>query len=249
MQYALITGGSGGIGLELAKCFAADGYGLLLAAKNEKRLLEAKELLETTYRVPVTIYVSDLAVQGAAETLYNAVKGDGFSVEVLVNNAGIGTIGATETVPTAMDTALMILNMVTPVVLTKLFIREMYERRSGRILNVCSTGAYQPGPYTSTYYASKSFLLSYTKAVRYEARAYRVSVCALCPGTTDTGFFKRAKSRTPKGAMSAEKVAAYAYKRFAQNKEASVPGLRFRMMKLCPVKIKTAVIARMKKTG
>jgi len=247
MAQVLITGGSSGIGLELAKKFASDGYEIILAASNEERLLAAKRIIEDSYNVSVSIYVFDLAKHGEAEKLYNTVKVDGYVIDVLVNNAGIGTIGATEQIHIEKDDALMILNMMTPVVLTKLFLQDMYARKSGRILNVCSTGAYQPGPYTATYYASKSFLLSYTKAVRFEAKQYGVSVCALCPGTTDTGFFERADSKTPKGAMSAEQVASYAYKHFMRGKAEIIPGLRFRMMKLCPVPIKTAVIAWVKR--
>ena len=243
----LITGGSSGIGLELAKQFAADGYAVILAASNEERLLGAKTMLKEQYSVSVSTYAFDLAKQGMAERLYEAVKADGHVVDVLVNNAGIGTIGATEEIPLEKDEALMVLNMMTPVVLTKLFLREMYERESGQILNVCSTGAYQPGPYTASYYASKSFLLSYTKAVRFEAKQHGVSVCALCPGTTDTGFFTRADSKTPKGAMSAEKVAAYAYQHFMRGRAEIIPGLSFRLMKLCPVSIKTAVVALVKR--
>lgn len=242
----LITGGSSGIGLELAKKFAADGYMVLLAASGEEKLLAAKKMLEA-YQIPVSIYVLNLAKQGAAKLLYQTVRKDGHRIDVLVNNAGIGTIGATEQIPLEADEDLMVLNMMTPVILTKLFLKDMYKRRSGGILNVCSTGAYQPGPYTASYYASKSFLLSYTKAVRYEAKRYGVSVCALCPGTTDTGFFKRAGSRTPKGAMSAKQVAEYAYKCFLYNREESIPGLSFRLMKLCPEKIKTMVIATVKR--
>ena len=242
----LITGGSSGIGLELAKKFAADKYEIFLAASNEKKLLAAKQELEQAYGVSVRIYAVNLAKQGAAKQLYQTMQKDGHIIDVLVNNAGIGTIGAADRIPLEEDEALMVLNMMTPVILTKLFIKDMYKRHFGRILNVCSTGAYQPGPYTASYYASKSFLLSYTKAVRYEAKRYGVSVCALCPGTTDTGFFERAGSRTPKGAMSAEQVAEYAYKRFLRNKEESIPGLSFQLMKLCPVKIKTAVIAAVK---
>ncbi len=247
MRTVLITGGSSGIGFALAEKFAADGYGIVLAASNEKRLSLAKEKLEKKFHAKVFTYVFNLAKQGAAERLYSAVKSDGIIIDVLINNAGIGTIGAAEEIPLKKDEELMVLNMMTPVVLTKLFLRDMYQRKDGKILNVCSTGAFQPGPYTASYYASKSFLLSYTKAVRYEAKRYGVSVCALCPGTTDTGFFKRADSKTPKGAMSPEQVADYAYRRFLKNKEVSIPGLSYRLMKLCPEKIKTAVIAIVKK--
>jgi len=247
MAQVLITGGSSGIGLELAKQFAADGYEIILTASNADKLLTAKRIIEEKYPVQVSTYTFDLAKQGVAEMLYLAVKADGHVIDVLVNNAGIGTIGATEQIPLEKDELLMVLNMMTPVVLTKLFLKDMYARKSGRILNVCSTGAYQPGPYTASYYASKSFLLSYTKAVRFEAKKYGVSVCALCPGTTATGFFERADSKMPAGAMSAEQVAEYAYKQFARGKAEIIPGLAFRLMKLCPVPIKTAVIAMIKR--
>lgn len=247
MLKVLITGGSSGIGLELAKRFAADGYEIVLAASNEERLSLAKHLLETDYQIPVRVYVMNLAENDMAERLYEKIKADGHVIDVLVNNAGIGTIGAVEQISVEKDKKLMVLNMMTPAVLTKLFIKDMYERKSGRILNVCSTGAYQPGPYTASYYASKSFLLSYTKAVRFEAKQYGVSVCALCPGTTATDFFERADSQTPKGAMSAEKVAAYAYRKFMKGKAEIIPGVVFRLMKLCPVSIKTAVVGLVKR--
>ena len=247
MAQVLITGGSNGIGLELAKQFAKDGYGIILASSNEDRLRTAKETIEKMYPVSVSTYTFDLAKTGSAELLYKAVKADGHIVEILVNNAGIGTIGPAEQIPIEKDDALMVLNMITPVTLTKLFLKDMYTRGTGRILNVCSTGAYQPGPYTAAYYASKSFLLSYTKAVRYEAKSHGVSVCALCPGTTDTSFFERADSKTPRGAMSAERVAAYAYRQFVRGKAEIIPGLIFRLMKLCPVQVKTAVIAMIKR--
>lgn len=246
-QYVLITGGSSGIGFSLAKKFASHGYGLVLAASNQEKLLRAKENLQSTYEVPIFTYVVDLSKISAAEELYHAIIADGITIQVLVNNAGMGALGATESVPAAMDEALMILNMITPVALTKLFLQDMYKRGAGKILNVCSTGAFQPGPYTATYYASKSFLLSYTKAVRYEAKKKGVQICALCPGTTDTGFFERAKGETPKGAMSPDAVADYAYKHFMKGKEVIVPGFMFRFMRLFPERIKMLVIAWIKR--
>ena len=246
-KYVLVTGGSSGIGLALAKEFAKDGYGIVLAASKEEKLFLAKQELLRLYPVPVHTYAYDLAVQGNAEALYDAIKAEGIQIEVLVNNAGIGTIGPTEKIAVKEDETLMVLNMVTPVTLTKLFLKDMYKQKHGSILNVCSTGAFQPGPYTATYYASKSFLLSYTKAIRYEAKEYGVKVSALCPGTTATDFFARASAKTPKGAMTSEAVAAYGYKQFLRGKEVIIPGLSFRLMKLCPEKIKTAVIAIVKR--
>ena len=247
MEYVLITGGSSGIGFALAKKFAADHYGILLAASSQERLNTAKKKLEKEYQAEVHTYAFNLAELGVARRLYDSIKADGFSVSVLVNNAGTGVLGATEKIDFRKDEQMMLLNMITPVELTKLFLPEMYRKKNGRILNVSSTGAFQPGPYISTYYASKDFLFSYSQAVRYEAKQKGVSVCTLCPGTTDTNFFQRAGGRTPKGAMSAEKVADYAYRRLMKNKAVTIPGISYRLMKLCPVKIKTMVIAKVKK--
>lgn len=246
MEYVLITGGSSGIGYALAKKFAADHYGIVLAASDADKLQKAGEQLEQEYGVEVLGYAIDLSETGAAKMLYNRMKTDGIHISVLVNNAGTGVLGATEEIDLQMDEKMMILNMITPVELTKLFLKDMYAKGAGKILNVSSTGAFQPGPYTSTYYASKSFLYNYSQAVRYEAKKHGVSVCTLCPGTTDTGFFQRAGGKTPKGAMSPDEVADYAYRRFKKNKAVSIPGLSYRLMKLCPVKIKTMVIAWIK---
>lgn len=246
MKYVLITGGSSGIGFELAKKFAADHYGIVLAASNQKKLVTAKNRLEQEYGAKVHIYQQNLAELGAAKKLYDAILADGISISVLVNNAGCGVIGAAEEIPLEKEEVMLLLNMVTPVELTKLYLKDMYQAKEGAVLNISSTGAFQPGPYTASYYASKEFLLSYSQAVRFEAAKKNVKVCALCPGTTDTGFFERAGSKTPKNAMSPKKVADYAYKRFQKNKAVSIPGISFRLMKLCPVKIKTLVIAMVK---
>lgn len=246
MEYVLITGGSSGIGFALAKKFAAEHYGIVLAASNQKKLAAAKESLEQEFGARVYLYQLDLAKLGAAERLYQAVRADGIKISVLVNNAGCGVIGPAEEIHMKKEEEMLLLNMVTPVELTKLFLKDMYQAKSGAILNVSSTGAFQPGPYTASYYASKEFLFSYSQAVRFEAARHGVKVCVVCPGTTDTGFFERAGRKTPAHAMSPEKVAAYAYQRLKRNKAVSIPGISFRLMKLCPIKIKTLVIARVK---
>ena len=208
---------------------------------------EAGACIRQEYKTEVVCYTVDLAKTDGAKQLYEKIKEDNYEISVLVNNAGMGVIGATEEIDAQKDEQMMILNMLTPVALTKLFLKDMYRKESGRILNVSSTGAFQPGPYTATYYASKAFLLSYGQAVRYEAKKKGVSVCTVCPGTTATGFFTRVGSDTPKGAMTPERVADYAYRRFRKKKAVSVPGISYRLMRLCPVRIKTAVIAWVKK--
>ncbi len=257
MEYVLITGGSSGIGYALSEKFAADRYGILLAASNEKKLRAAKKRLEKKYQAKVQIYAVDLAEFGAAERLYKKIKADGFSVTVLVNNAGTGVIGAAETIEMKKEERMMVLNMITPVVLTKLFLCEMYQNGGGKILNVSSVGAFCPGPYTASYYAAKAFLLNYGRAVRFEAKRHNVSVCTVCPGTTKTGFFKRAEgsqsnqesgsTHFPPYAMSADRVASYAYKRLFQNKEISVPGWYNRLALLFPEKMRMSAVAAQKK--
>jgi short-subunit dehydrogenase len=246
MKYALITGGTSGIGFELAKCFAHDNYGIILVSSNQERLSAAKNKLESKYKIPVLIYEQDLSKVGAASELYREIKTSGICVDVLVNNAGYGLVGPTEKIDLQEDENMMMLNVVNLVELCKLFLIDMYNNGNGKILNVASIGAFQPGPYTATYCAGKAFVLSYSRAIRYEAKKKGVQVCALCPGTTHTEFFTREGVKTPRSAMSAEDVAQYAYKRLIANKEISIPGMINKITKIFPVKLKMAHIAKMK---
>lgn len=246
LNYALITGGTSGIGFELARNFAMDGYGVIIVSSNSERLKKAKQRLENEFKTKVFTYEEDLGKLGAAEQLYNRIREDDISISILVNNAGIGLVGPTEEIELQRDENMMILNVINLVELCKLYIYDMYRQGSGKILNVSSTGAFQPGPYTSTYFASKAFVLSYSRAIRYEAKKRGVQVCALCPGATKTNFFAQEGTETPRNAMEAEEVVKYAYKRFMRNKEIIVPGLVNRIMQLFPVKLKMMFVAKMK---
>lgn len=242
----LITGGTSGIGYALAKKFAEEDYKILIAASNKERLLKTKNELEETYGISVHIYEQDLSKLGAAEELYKKIKEYNIEIDVLVNNAGYGAIGATESVNAKKDQGLMILNMITLTELCKLFLNDMYQRKQGKILNVSSTGAFQPGPYTATYYASKSYVLSYSRAIRREAAKRNVQVCTLCPGTTNTEFFQKTGKRTPAGAMSPDKVAEYAYHKLMKNREIIVPGIINRILRIVPVRIKIFFVTLIK---
>lgn len=246
MKYVLITGATSGIGYEFAKIFAREGYGLALVATNDRRLKEVSSELKEAYKVPIYTYVQDLGQICAANTLYEKVQVDRLPISILINNAGRGLVGPTEVIDLEQDEQLMILNMINVVALSKLFIKDMYHAGSGKILNVASTGAFQPGPYTSTYFASKAFVLSYSRAIRYEARKRGIQVSILCPGATRTQFFKREGMKVPQGAMSAEVVAEYAYKCFMKNKEVIVPGFINKLLRVVPVKIKMYGVAKMK---
>lgn len=247
MEYVLITGGTSGIGYALAEKFAKEQYHIVIAASNEQRLKETKEKLQKKYSVPVEIYQQDLANIGGAEELYHKIKGDNIEIGILVNNAGYGLIGNTEEVDIQKDRGLMILNMISLTELCKLFLQDMYKRKRGKILNIASTGAFQPGPYTATYYASKSYVLSYSRAIRHEAKKKGVQICTLCPGTTDTDFFHKTGRETPKGAMSPERTAEYAYRKLMRNKEVAVPGILNQLLRIVPVKIKIFFVALIKK--
>ena len=245
-EYVLITGGTSGIGYELARCFANNGYGIVIVASNEKNLAIAKDKITSEFDVPVVVYMQDLSELGSASILYQRVKSDGISINILVNNAGFGLIGSSEQMNMKKDQNMMTLNMISLVDLCKEFLKDRYVIGSGKILNVASTGAFQPGPYTSTYYASKAFVLSYSRAIRYEAKKKGIQVCTLCPGATKTDFFNKAGTKTPMSAMSAQLVAQYAYRRFMKNKEISVPGVMNRVIRLIPKKIKMYAVAAMK---
>lgn len=249
MEYVLITGGTSGIGFELARNFAGNGYGVIIVSSSYERLQKAKQKLEDEFNVTILTYKQDLGEIGAAAELYNRIKEDNINISILVNNAGIGLVGSTDKIDFKRDENMMILNVISLVALCKLYISDMYKQGKGRILNVSSTGAFQPGPYTSTYFASKAFVLSYSRAIRYESRKKGVKVCTLCPGATKTNFFAKEGTKIPRGAKTSEEVAAYAYKRLMKNKEITIPGMIHRIARLAPVKFKMMVIAKIKNTN
>ena len=240
---ALVTGASRGLGYELASRLAARGFDVVLSGRDEKALFALSEKLPTK----AYVYAADLSVPGEAKRLYERIKADGIKLSVLVNNAGIGGSGEAWNVSEKTDDDMLKINVESAVTLTKLFLADACGRGYGALLNVCSVGAFQPGPYTASYYASKAYLHSYTLAVRYEAKKYGVTVSSLCPGPLDTDFFKTAGANKPKGAMPAKKAAEYAVKKFFKGKKTVVPGFYNRLARIVPAGIKTAFIAKIKK--
>lgn len=247
MKNVLITGGTSGIGYELACVFAANQYHVSIVSSNYQRLLLTQKKLQDRFHVPIRIFEQDLSQLKAAEKLYSQIQAEQMDIEILVNNAGFGLAGETVEIDLKNDEKMMILNMVTPVKLCKLFLPPMYEKQRGSILNISSTGAFQPGPFTSTYFASKAFLLSYSKAVRFEAQKHGVHVCTLCPGATRTNFFAKEGKPMPRTAMSAEKVAQLAYQYLKKNKSVLIPGFANRAMQVLPTNIKMLGVANNKR--
>jgi short-subunit dehydrogenase len=192
-EFALITGASAGFGAEMADILAEKKFNLILTARRADKLEKLKNELEKKYEINAHVITMDISGIGSANKLYDEVDKLGVTVSVLVNNAGYGKTGSFADLDPEVDTNMLMLNIITLTELTKKFIPGMLERKRGWILNVASTGAFQPGPYMSTYFASKSYVLSFTEALWQELKGTGVSATTLCPGPTDTGFMERSE--------------------------------------------------------
>ena len=228
MPTALVTGASTGIGRELAFIAAADGYDVVLVARTAEPLeTVAAEIQRKTSRKAV-IFPIDLSEPNAAHALTKSVSEAGLTVDVLINNAGFGLIGKFWELPEDQQVQMIELNIGALTQLTRLCLPAMVERRSGFILNVASTAAFQPGPLMSVYYASKAYVVSFSEAIHNEAKDFGVKVCCLCPGPTSTEFLKRAgmaETKLFKGsAMSAAEVAQIGWDAMRAGKSLVVAG-------------------------
>jgi uncharacterized protein len=230
-QTALVTGASGGIGLDLAECFARDGYDLVLTARSGDALAQAAERLARQHGVSATSIALDLGTTGGGKRLAEQVAERGLTVDVLVNNAGYGHAGALTSSDLDTQLGMIDLNDRALVELTYLFWDGMLARKRGGILNVASTASFQPGPLMAVYYASKAFVLSFSEALWEEARGTGVHVSCLCPGPTASKFRERAgtgKTRLAQVStvMPSMDVAEQGYRGFASNKRVVVTGAR-----------------------
>ena len=223
----LVTGGSEGIGLELARCFARDGHDLVLVARHQQRLDEAAAELSINGPA-VHVIAADLGVEGEPARVLDEIRRRGLAVDVLVNNAGYGLHGDFVETPLGVETSMIRLNVEALVVLSKGLLPEMRARGSGGILNVGSVAGFQPGPLMAIYYATKAFVLSFSEALSEELRGSGVKVCVLCPGPTDTGFQRRAgvgRTLFSSGGMSPAKVARIGYVGFNAGRRVVIPGM------------------------
>jgi len=189
---ALVTGASSGLGLELATIAARDGHDLVLVARRRDRLESIGKGLREEFGAAVTIIVRDLAESEAARVVAQEVEARGLAVELLVNNAGLGVHGPFAETPLDRELAMIRVNLVALTELTKRVLPGMIARGRGRILNVASTAAFQPGPLMAVYYATKAYVLSFSEAIASEVAGSGVTVTALCPGPTRTEFGKAA---------------------------------------------------------
>ncbi|MBA3439755.1 MAG: SDR family oxidoreductase [Pyrinomonadaceae bacterium] len=199
MKTALITGASSGIGESFAWRLAARGENVVLVARSEAKLAALAGELNQRHHIAAEYVALDLTKPDASISLFDETERRGLQVETLINNAGFGSTGDFARFELERELEMIDLNIKALVALTFRYLRLMRERRSGRIINVASTAAFQPVPYMATYAATKAFVLSFSEALWEENRAFGVQVMALCPGVTDTNFFETAKSKRPPG--------------------------------------------------
>lgn len=224
----LVTGASSGIGVELARLFAANGDKLVLTARREDRLKALAAELWTQHASEVTVVTSDLAKPEGARELAIEIGRKGHVVDVLVNNAGFGLRGPFAKLSLDRQLAMLQVNMTAPTTLAGLYLPGMLARGKGGILNVASLAAFQAGPEMAVYYATKAFLLSFSEALHEEAKGSGVSVTALCPGPVPTEFGEVAEmgdaALFKTGVVSAEAVAKAGFDAFQSGKAIVVPG-------------------------
>lgn len=247
---ALITGASSGIGKALAHHFAQDGYQLVLAARGVANMQTLADQLQKQFQVTVAVIGADLETDGGAAQLHANIKARGIVLSALVNNAGYGAFGEFKDSALSSELAMMQLNMNTVVVLTKLFMPDLLATR-GKMLNTASTAAFQPGPYMAVYYATKSFVLSFSEAIASELEDTGVTVTALCPGPTASGFQDKAdlgNSALVKGKQlpTSQEVAALGYRAMQRGQRVYIPGfvnwVMAQSMRFTPRNLATKVV-------
>ena len=220
-KVALITGASSGIGKEFCFIHAAHGGDLVVVARREDRLKQLKKELEDRYSIQVMIVAKDLSLRNAASEIYETVKNAGIEVEYLINNAGFGGLGKFYERDWSQDRSMILVNILALTELTRLFLPDFVRRNSGKILNVSSSAAFLPGPLQAVYYASKSYVTSFSNALSEELSDTNITVTALMPGMADTEFAKVSgidKIAISKSHFSAANVAMAGYRGMLKGK-------------------------------
>ena len=254
---ALVTGASSGLGLELATIAARDGHDLVLVARRRDRLESIGKGLREEFGAAVTIIVRDLAESETARVVTQEVEARGLSVDLLVNNAGLGVHGPFAETPLDKELAMIRVNLVALTELTKRVLPGMIARGRGRILNVASTAAFQPGPLMAVYYATKAYVLSFSEAIASEVAGSGVTVTALCPGPTRTEFGKAAgmlETRLFRSPLvkDARSVAEAGYRGMKRGRRVVIPGIGnwilAEAVRFTPRRLVTAVSLAVQKT-
>ena len=232
---ALITGASNGIGYELARINAEKGNNLVLIARSKNKLDELKRGLEAKYKISVFTICKDLSVPAAPLEVYDEIKKKSISVDYLINNAGFGDFGPFAESDWNKQEQMINLNITALSHFTRLCLPELIKRGSGKILNLASTASFQPGPMMSVYFATKAFVLSFSEAINEEVREFGITVTALCPGSTQSGFQAVATGEGRKlvernHIPASREVAEFGYKAMMRGNAVAIHGLRNRIV-------------------
>lgn len=234
---ALVTGASSGLGKEFAHLLAKAGYTVVLLARRQDALERLAQTLKEQYRVNTAVIVEDLSVPGAAKRIHNELKSRQLYVDVLINNAGFGDYQAFCDMSHAKMVNMMQVNMVALTELTHELVPRMKKMKRGKVLNVASTAAFQPGPGMAVYFASKAYVLSFTEALAEELKDSPVHVTCLCPGPTATEFAAEANNQNTKmfsKPMDAHAVALLGMTALNKGKVIQIPGLKNNLLSYLP---------------
>lgn len=250
----LITGATTGIGYELAKLYAKDENKLVLVARDGERLKKVKDKLEL-YNIKVYTIALDLSEDNSCEKVLDFVNKKNLSVDILINNAGMGSFGYLSEIEMESELKLIDVNIRALTELTKIFLPSMIEHGEGAIMNVASTAAFCAGPKMATYYASKSYVLNFTEALYEELKGSEIKVSCLCPGPVKTNFQEKSgikkKESAKKALMTPKDVAKVAYKDFKKGKLIIIPGFKNKLIitlnKLIPRSLSRKIILMMNK--
>ncbi len=251
---ALITGASSGLGAEFARIHASKGDNLVLVARGEEKMNTLKVDLEKQYAISVYVIARDLSEQSASQDIFSELQTKRMHIDYLVNNAGFGDFGLFAERDWKKQEQMINLNVMALTHFTRLFLPGMIKNRFGKVLNIASTAAFQPGPTMSVYFASKAFVLSFSEAIANELKGTGVTVTALCPGATETGFKVAASLDSSNlfkgsGIAGSKEVAEFGYRAMMKGKTVAVHGflntLMSQSVRFAPRNIVTA-IARFK---
>lgn len=253
-NYVLITGASSGIGYELAKLFERDGYNLILVARDKEKLQMAVDKLNNEKNKIIMLDV-DLSREDEVDKLIKYINKNEIDINILVNNAGIGSFGEFAEIDWKTEEKLIDINIKALTKLTKYFLPKMIEKKSGGILNVASTAAFASGPRMATYYASKAYVLNLTEAIHEEVKEYGINISCLCPGPVRTSFQSKAgikkSEKAKKYLMNADIVAKVGYDKFKKGEVIIIAGFKNKVLvnanKLLPRAISRKIILKTNK--
>ncbi|MGD0278997.1 MAG: SDR family oxidoreductase [Smithella sp.] len=232
-QTVLITGASEGIGHELVKLFAKDGYDCVLAARNKQKMDQLAAEVEKCFGIKTRVIAKDLSLPESAQEIFDELNAVNVPVDVLINNAGLGLCGDFAMSDMSMNMHMIQVNLLSLTKLTWLFLPGMIKRKSGKIMNVGSIASFAPSPNFALYNATKSYVLFFSEALREELKGTGVSVTCLCPGATDTQWQARAGAKNIRlnkvRMVDAKTVAEVGYKGLMKGKRVVIPGLDNKM--------------------